>query len=252
MILNRQGNKRRMAVRILPHIPAHRHWIEPFFGAGGLFFAKPKAERNIVNDLDGEVYNLFCVVKDRPQDLEEAWSSMPLHEELWKHWKVATPADPVWRAVRFLFRSNFGYMGKPQTLRLNSKNAKRSLQDRILATRDALYDVEFTSCDFRTMLGRIPLSPRERELAYVYADPPYLGTGNNYGEAAKWGEQDTRDLVRTLVASGLRFGMSEFDHPVVVELAMEHGLHVVDLGERKNLGNRRTELLITNANQHAC
>lgn len=249
MILNRLGNKRRMAARILPYIPEHRHWIEPFFGAGGLFFAKPKAERNIVNDLDGEVYNLFCVVKDQPEALEAAWASMPLHEELWKHWKKETPTDPVWRAVRFLFRSNFGFLGKPQTLRLNSKNAKRSLQDRIMATRDALYDVEFTSCDFRAMLGRIPLSPREQELAYVYADPPYLGTANNYGDAARWKEQDTRDLVATLVASGLRFGMSEFDHPVVVQLALEHGLHVVSLGERKNLNNRRTELLITNVDQ---
>ena len=40
--------------------------------------------------------------------------------------------------------------------------------------------------------------------------------------------------------------MSEFDHPVVVQLALDLGLHVHDLGERKNMGNRRTELLITN------
>lgn len=246
MILNRLGNKRRMAARILPHIPEHRHWIEPFFGAGGLFFAKEKAPRNIVNDLDGEVYNLFCVAKDHPAELEAAWASMPLHEALWKHWKAETPADPVWRAVRFLFRSNFGFMGQPQTQRLNSKNAKRSLQERIAATGELLYDVEFTQCDFRTMLGRIPLSPNERKLAYVYADPPYLGTANNYGEAGQWSERDTADLVQTLVASGLRFGLSEFDHPVVVQLALDHGLHILDLGERKNLSNRRTELFITN------
>jgi DNA adenine methylase len=249
MVLNRLGNKRRMAARILPHIPPHRHWIEPFFGAGGMFFAKPKAERNIVNDMDEEVYNLFCVILDKPEELAAAWASMPLHEALWRRWKHETPTDPVWRAVRFLFRSNFGFLGKPHTQRLNSKNAKRSLQERIQATRDALYDVEFTGCDFRTMLGRIPLSPRERELAYVYADPPYLGTSNNYGAASCWTELDTRDLVSTLVASGLRFGMSEFDHPIVVELALEHGLHVINLGERKNLNNRRTELLLTNVHQ---
>lgn len=252
MILNRLGNKRRMAERILPHIPEHRHWIEPFFGAGGLFFAKPRAPRNIVNDLDGEVYNLFCIVKDRAGDLEAAWASMPLHEELWRRWKVETPSDPVWRAVRFLFRSNFGFFGQPQTLRLNSKNAKRSLHERIAATSALLYDVEFTQCDFRVMLGRIPLSPKEREEAYVYADPPYLGTANNYGEARKWTERDASDLVTTLVASGLRFGMSEFDHPVVVDLAMKSGLDVIGLGERKNLGNRRTEILITNVHQQPC
>lgn len=157
MLLNRLGNKRRMAARILPYIPEHRHWIEPFFGAGGLFFAKPKALRNIVNDLDEEVYNLF-----------------------------------------------------------------------------------------RVMLDRIPLSPRERELAYVYADPPYLGTANNYASASSWTQKDASDLFDTLVRSGLRFGISEFDHPDIIELAEEHRLNVIDLGERKNIGNRRTEILITN------
>lgn len=246
MILNRLGNKRRMAARILPFIPEHRHWIEPFFGAGGLYFAKPKALRNIVNDRDGEVYNLFCVVQDKHEELAEAWASMPIHEDLWKAWKQQGPTDPVWRAVRFLFQSNFGFLGKPQTLRYNTKNTKRNLQDNITATREALYDVEFMNCDFRTMFGRIPLSPNERKQAFVYADPPYLNTANNYGEAAKWGEADTRDLVAMLVASGLRFGLSEFDHPVILDLALEHGLHVHDLGERKNLGNRRTELYVTN------
>lgn len=246
MILNRLGNKRRIAQSILPHIPPHRHWIEPFFGAGGIFFAKPKALRNIANDRDSEVYNLFCVIQDQMDELAEAWAGTPLHEDLWKAWKSEAPTQPVWRAVRFLFLSNFGFMGKPQTLRLNSKNAKRNLQERIAATREALYDVEFTNCDFRTMLGRIPLSAAERREAFVYADPPYLGTGNNYGEASQWSEKDTRDLFQVLVASGLRFAISEFDHPCVVELALTHGLNIIDLGERKNLGNRRTELLITN------
>ncbi|MBS1941368.1 MAG: DNA adenine methylase [Bacteroidetes bacterium] len=251
MILNRLGNKRRMAKRILPFIPPHRHWIEPFFGAGGLFFAKPKAQRNIVNDLDGEVYNLFCVVQDRHHELAEAWAGTPIHDDLWNDWKKNAPTHPVWRAVRFLYQSNYGYMGKPQTLRLNLKNTKRNLQDRIQATREALYDVEFTNCDFRTMLGRIPLSPAERREAFVYADPPYLGTNNNYGEAAKWSEQDMRDLMHLLAGCGLRFAMSEFDHPAVVRLALELGLQVHDLGERKNIGNRRTELLITNGTEKA-
>lgn len=246
MILNRLGNKRRMAARILPFIPPHRHWIEPFFGAGGLYFAKPKAARNIVNDRDGEVYNLFCVVQDRLPELAEAWAATPIHDDLWKQWKRDAPTCPVWRAVRFLYQSNYGYMGKPQTLRLNLKNTKRNLQDKLEATREALYDVEFLNCDFRAMLGRIPLSPAERREAFVYADPPYLGTANNYGEAAAWNEQDTRDLVAMLVASGLRFAMSEFDHPAILDLALEHGLHVHDLGERKNMGNRRVELLLTN------
>jgi DNA adenine methylase len=240
------GNKRRIASKILPHIPDHNFWLEPFFGAGGLFFNKPRAQRNIVNDLDGEVYNLFCVILDRSAELEETWCSMPISEDLWKAWKKEVPTDPVWRAVRFLFYSNFGFLGKPQTLQYNKKNAKRLLQDRITTTRELLYDVEFMNCDFRQMLRRIPMSKGDRAGAFIYADPPYLGTGNNYGEASTWREQDTRELFAELVASGLRFGVSEFDNPVVLDLAKQHGLRVVLIGERHNLRNKRMEVLVTN------
>lgn len=244
MVLSRLGNKRRIAHRILPHILPHTYWLEPFFGAGGLFFAKERAKRNIVNDRDGEVFNLFCVVQDRHGDLEEAWASMPLHEDLWRRWKKEAPTDPVWRAVRFLFQSNFGFLGKPQTLRWNNKEAKRLLQQRIGATRELLYDVEFTNVDFRQFLRRIPLSKAERANAFVYADPPYLDTSNNYGEAAAWAYQDTADLFAELVDSGLRCAMSEFDHPQVLELARRHGMHTIRIGERHNLRNRRMEVLL--------
>lgn len=244
MILYRLGNKQRIAHHVVAHLADHELWLEPFFGAGGVFFHKPRTGRAIVNDRDSEVFNLFCVVQDRSSDLEAAWCSMPIHEDLWKHWKRTCPTDPVWRAVRFLFQSNFGYLGKPQTLTWNRKNAKRLLQERIAATRELLYDVEFMNCDFRAMLGRIPLTKRERTTALIYADPPYLDTANNYGMASFWCEQDTRDLVRMMVESGIRFAMSEFDHPVVMELAEEHRLSVLDLGERKNLRNRRRELLL--------
>ena len=42
----------------------------------------------------------------------------------------------------------------------------------------------------------------------------------------------------------MRFLLSEFDHPAVLELAKQHGLRVINLGERKNLKNRRTEILV--------
>ena len=33
-------------------------YIEPFFGAGGMFFNKRKAKYNVLNDLDSEIFNL--------------------------------------------------------------------------------------------------------------------------------------------------------------------------------------------------
>ncbi|MBL8002374.1 MAG: DNA adenine methylase [Flavobacteriales bacterium] len=243
MVLYRMGNKQRIVHRILPFIPPHQLWIEPFFGTGAMLWAKPRT-RSIVNDRDSEVFNLFCVIQDQEHELQDAWCAMPIHEDLWKHWRRHCPTDPVQRAVRFLFQSNFSFLGKGGTLVWNRKNAKRLLQDRIKQTRELLYDVEFMNVDFRCMLGRIPLSKGDRRGALIYCDPPYLDTANNYGMASAWNEGDTRDLLAMLASSGMRFAMSEFDHPTVLKLAKEHGLQVVTIGDRHNLRNRRTEILV--------
>ena len=49
MILRRLGNKQAIAEKIQTYFPAHKIYIEPFFGAGGMFFNKRKAKYNIVN-----------------------------------------------------------------------------------------------------------------------------------------------------------------------------------------------------------
>ena len=50
MILRRLGNKQAIAQDIIKYFPAHKIYVEPFFGAGGMFFQKPKAKFNMVND----------------------------------------------------------------------------------------------------------------------------------------------------------------------------------------------------------
>ena len=42
MILSRLGNKSAIADKIIQYFPSHEIYIEPFFGAGGMFFNKPK------------------------------------------------------------------------------------------------------------------------------------------------------------------------------------------------------------------
>lgn len=80
MILRRLGNKSRIANKIVNHFPKHEIYIELFFGAGGLFFNKPKAKYNICNNIDSEVFNLFMVAKNNSDELYKAVYQMPIHE----------------------------------------------------------------------------------------------------------------------------------------------------------------------------
>lgn len=245
MVLRRLGNKKAIAKKIQIHFP-HKitNWIEPFFGAGGMFFYKPKCKYNIVNDVDSDVFNLFQVISTQPKELKKAVWQMPIHEDLWNHWKEHKETDPILKAIRFIFLSNFGYMGKPETLRFLSGNTKRLIYHAIDKTCEFLFDVEFTNCDFRELFRKLSIRKSEIKKTFVYCDPPYINTDNNYSEG--FNLQDSSDLFDELQKCGYKFAMSEFDDPFIIEQAKARKLNIITIGERRNLGNRRTEVLITN------
>jgi len=120
MILRRLGNKQKIAAEIQKHFPAHKIYIEPFFGAGGMFFNKPKAKYNFLNDIDNDVYNLFTVIKRKKSELEEYLKFIPIHSAFWEECKTNEPQNEVERAVYFIVLSNFGYMGKPNTIHFDA------------------------------------------------------------------------------------------------------------------------------------
>lgn len=248
MILTRFGNKRRIANKIIPLFPFHKMYIEMFFGGGGMFFSKRKVKYNIVNDIDGEVFNLFMVVKNHLNDLETAFKLSPYNEQLFKYWADNEELQPIDKAIRFIYLSNFGYLGKSETLKFGYQNTKSVILEKMPLVNQLLNDVQFMNCDFRKVLGKINFrhGDNDKEHAFVYADPPYLDTEDNYSHS--FTEQDSSELFDSLEASDLRFAMSEFDHPFIIDQAKKRKLKVTQIGERNNIKNRRLEILITNYN----
>ena len=251
MILRRLGNKKRIAHKIIPHFPPHKIYIEPFFGAGGMFFSKPKAKYNIVNDLDSDVFNLFQVVMNRREELESAFYLMPIHSDLLEYWKANREEEPIRKALRFLFLSNFTYLGKGNTLSYSATGKAKALKDkfknRLNITFNMLYDCKFNSIDFKEFIKNIEFHKDGRNdeaKTLIYCDPPYLDTNNNYSDG--FTPEQTSDLFQTLIETGCKFAVSEFDNPFVLDLAKQHNLEVITIGERSNLKNRRTEVLIVN------
>lgn len=244
MILRRLGNKKAIAHKIIPHFPEHKIYIEPFFGAGGMFFNKSKAKYNIVNDLDSDVFNLFNVVSTQPEELKYYFKLMPIHSDLWEYWKVNKETNPIRKALRFLFLSNFGYMGKTNTLRYNNGNSVKILYEAIDKTNEYLFGVEFMNCECSDMFSKISLQDNDQAKTFIYCAPPYLGTTDNYSNS--FTQQDSADLLDTLGNTGCKWAMSEFDQPFILEQAKERNLNVITIGERVNLKNRRTEILVTN------
>ncbi len=246
MILRRLGNKQAIAHKIIPYFPPHKTYIEPFFGAGGMFFNKPKAKYNIVNDLDSDVFNLFMVIMNRKEELEKAFYMMPIHSDLLEYWKKNKETDPIKKAIRFLLLSNFTLLGTGSQLSYLTSDAENNILQDLQKTQSKLYGCRFNNSDFRKFLKSLSFRGREKDAlnTFIYCDPPYLGTNDNYSNS--FTEQDSIDLFDCLQATGCKFAMSEFDNEFILNQAKERKLNIICIGERQNLKNRRTEILITN------
>ena len=247
MILTRLGNKRKMKKDLIKYFPKHKMRIELFFGAGGSYFYLPEPKYAIVNDLDDDVTNLYLLIQNNIDKLRSEIELVPISESLIKYWKKNLETDPIKKAVRFLFLSNFTYMGKGDTLRFGLDNAKKSILNNLTMTFKKLQNVKIMSKGFREVLPTISFAKglNNKQDCFVYLDPIYFET-EHYYRVPKWSEKDTTDCLDLMVDCGIKSAMSEFDHPFVIAEAKKRNLKIIYLRERANIKNRRTEILIIN------
>ena len=89
-ILKYPGSKWSIANWIISHFPEHHSYLEPFFGSGAVLFNKPRSNIETVNDLDGNVVNLFEWIKKDPESLAiqrlKIWRGQQIKEDC-KRWE---------------------------------------------------------------------------------------------------------------------------------------------------------------------
>jgi len=71
------GGKQTMLPKILPLIPEHEVYIEPFFGGGAVFWAKDKSEVEVINDMNATVSNFYKQMKLNFDELKRLIDATP-------------------------------------------------------------------------------------------------------------------------------------------------------------------------------
>lgn len=109
-VLRYHGGKWLLAPWIIGHFPDHRVYVEPYAGAASVLLRKPRANGECINDLDGEIINLFRVLRcpASARELERTVRLTPYgREEYESAYLVAS--DPVEQARRTLIKSFMGF-----------------------------------------------------------------------------------------------------------------------------------------------
>jgi DNA adenine methylase len=202
------GGKTRMAPTIAALLPEHRHYVEPFAGSLAVLLAKPRAEVETVNDLDGEVVNFWRVVRDHPAELANLCEFTPHSRE---EFELAEPPYPrgltdLERARRFFVHLTQGKMHttRPKTGWRHTRGRMRlgrsfredvdRFYDRIREASGRIQDIQIEHREALDMIGHYGGDPD----VLIYADPPYLGLTRSGGvDAPKDGHRiDMATLYR--------------------------------------------------------
>ena len=64
------GGKQKLVSTIVPLIPNHNLYCEPFLGGAAVFFAKQPSAVEVINDTNKELINFYQVCRNRLHDLQ--------------------------------------------------------------------------------------------------------------------------------------------------------------------------------------
>ena len=87
IVLPYYGGKYEMSKKLIPLISPHERYFEVFAGGLSMFFRKPKAKWNVLNDKDSNIVNLYMSVITKRKELIDNLFWLPKSRELFLNFK---------------------------------------------------------------------------------------------------------------------------------------------------------------------
>lgn len=109
-VVRYHGGKWKLAPWIISHFPEHRIYVEPFCGGASVLMRKPRCYSECINDLNGEIVNLFSVLRD-PQQSEKLRQALYLTPFAKSEFNEAyqPTEDPFEQARRTIIKAFMGF-----------------------------------------------------------------------------------------------------------------------------------------------
>ncbi|MFP7326967.1 DNA adenine methylase [Serratia marcescens] len=241
------GGKRRLAKHLLPLFPEHKCYVEPFCGGAALFFRKDASKVEVINDINGELINLYRVVKNHLEEFVRQFKWALSSRQLFE-WEKATPVDvltDIQRAARFYYLQNMAFGAKIEGQTFGTATTAPvgvnllRLEENLSAAHLRLAR---TTIEHLSWLECIEKYDRPHTLFYL--DPPYWGT-QGYGVEFRLDQYDAiASMARTIKGNMI---ISVNDIPEMRQAFS--GLHIEAVDLKYSIGSNRyqgKELIIRN------
>jgi DNA adenine methylase len=242
------GGKNAIAKEIIASLPEHHTYCEPFAGGAQVFFQKPPAKVEILNDLDGDLINLFRVCREHYEELVR-YMRFTVVSRKWFDILRATNPDTltdIQRAARRLYLQKNSYAGRVdrQNLRTGvvqppSFNPER-IPELIEETHRRLARVQLECLPYEKVLQKY-----DGPSTCFYADPPYY---NIRLYKFNLEPDDHRKMAERFATLKGKFLLSLNDVPEVRRLFSAFHIRGIEMPytAQKKAGRRYREVLIQN------
>lgn len=250
------GGKAQMAHHILPLIPPHYLYCEPFCGGGAIFFAKEPSPVEVINDLNKEVINFYEVLKKRYAPLKKLigatlhsreqhrkaqiiYQNPELFNEVTRAWAFWTLANNSFSAI---VDGGWAYENKTNGTTNRLRNKKRDF------TKEYSERLESLQIECKDALKVI--KARDNADTFFYCDPPYFNS--DMGHYKGYTLQDFTNLLDTLAGIRGKFLLSSYPSDILKEYAKKYDWHQVSFEKMLAVCGKRlqpklkTEVLTAN------
>lgn len=180
------GGKRNMVKQILPLIPEHLQYIEPYCGSGAIFFSKTRSKIEVLNDINSDIVNFFRVLQNE-ELAEKLVEKLVFTPYSYEEFKLAgsivygEEEDLVLRAWGWfvLYNQGFGGTGDRNSWGKTKTLVSRNISDNVNSWRGRLKLLEF----WMDRLQSVQIEHRDAleciqywdtPTSFFYLDPPYV------------------------------------------------------------------------------
>ena len=246
------GGKQSMLKIILPLIPKHRIYVEPFFGGGAVFWAKERTTTEIINDYNGMVVNFYQQLKINFEHLKQKIDATTYSREVYKS-AMFVYSHPylhsdVHKAWAFWVCCIQGYSNKIGSWRGSSTRHKEAFLN---FNKKAAFDValshrlDLTQIECVDAISLI-LSKDDTD-AFFYIDPPYVDS--NQGHYGGYMQEHFDALLSVLKNIKGKFLLSSYPNDGLSKCTIDNSWHskAIDMQlSASNSKKRKVEMLTAN------
>lgn len=249
-VLKYPGGKWRISDWIISYFPEHKVYCEPFFGSGAVFFRKEPSYIETINDINGNVVNLFRICRERPEELARALARTPWSREEYESCYEIMVEDPVERARRTVVRYHQSF-GTCNANKYSWRNVQTYGGPRCASMWNGLPEIVMSTCE-RLKNAQIEcydalelIRKYDDPNTLLYLDPPYpLSVRKKGMYRDEMTDREHEQLLEIVLKSRSKIVISSYDNEMYNEALF--GWATDEKETIAQMGKHRTEKIYMN------